>query len=403
VLVVPSIFLLRVASRPWLADLAASHRTLSGLKRAAEIEPRNAERYYELGRYESLMGGDAAPDAIGEFRTATELNPHRGRYWIELARALRSQGDLSGEGTALHEAIRQDPANVNLADDAAAFFLARGDIDDAIREFRLVIEHDEKKAPTVYATLWRQTHDADLLISRGVPPSAQYHAALMKVLLRADQSQAADELWRRWMSLSGDMTASPAFPYIDFLIARGEYTTAKRAWDELTTHSAEIRARLQRGNLLLNGDFEDPIMDGGFEWRYRRTPMASLSIDTERFHTGSAGLRIDFTGKPGEDVGIGQFVVVPPNTTLKFRGFIRAEEVFTTHGPRFTITDVATGAPLYQSAESTGTTLWVERQGAIAASPTTRLLAVRVTREPEGHITGRVWIDDLSLTAGDSQ
>jgi tetratricopeptide (TPR) repeat protein len=165
--VVPCAFFLRATARPWLADRVASAQTLRALQLAAQYEPDNAERYYAVGRMESLTGSAVAgAHPASNLRTAATLNPHRGRYWIELARALRLQEDLIGEGAAIREAIQHDPTNVTLAEDAAAFFLARDETADAIREYRLVIEHDPKKAPAVYNALWNHTHDPQWLLDK---------------------------------------------------------------------------------------------------------------------------------------------------------------------------------------------------------------------------------------------
>jgi Flp pilus assembly protein TadD len=163
---VPSAFFLRAAARPWLADRIASAQTLPALQLAVQYEPDNPERYYALGRLDALTASPQSDDTVSTFRKATELNPHRGRYWIELARALRLRDDFIGEGVALHQATHHDPTNVSLAEDAAAFFLARGETADAIREYRLVIDHDPKKAPAIYNALWNHTHDPAWLFDK---------------------------------------------------------------------------------------------------------------------------------------------------------------------------------------------------------------------------------------------
>jgi hypothetical protein len=78
---------------------------------------------------------------------------------------------------------------------------------------------------------------------------------------------------------------------------------------------------------------------------------------------------------------------------------MRTEAIYSAHGPRFSITDLAAGVPLYNSDESAGTTPWTGRTGSVPASPAWRLIALRVTREPGSHISGHAWIDDLTLTA----
>lgn len=393
----PCLLLLRIAARPAIADHVANQYTRESLRHAAEIEPSNAERYFSYGRYLALTGDNAG--ATWNFRAATRLNPQNSRYWIELARAAHFNADTQAEDSALHYAVRNDPRNADLALEAANFFLSRGSVADAIREYRVVLDYEPSLSAGIFDRLWANTHDANLLIGQVLPPDARYHPALLSLFIAQDQPQPAAEVWKRWMNVAGETPAAASFPYIDYLLKRGEYETAASAWTEFAAHSQEIRTRQAKDNLLLNGGFEDVVLGGGLEWRYRRNPLASLELDTTRFHSGNSCLRIDFNGQNGDDAGIAQFVIVPPNTALGFHGVMRTEAIYSAHGPRFSITDLATGVPLYNSDESVGTTPWTERTGSVPASPAWRLIALRVTREPGSHISGHAWIDDLTLTA----
>jgi len=395
-LLAPCWLFLRVSSKPFMADRSASRLTRESLQRAAELEPANAERYFALARYQQLSGDFAG--ALQNLHTATELNPHHSRYWLELARSARSQNDPNAEGAALHEALLHDSNNALIAEDAGYFFLARGERSDAIRELRVAMEHKPAIASSAYDRLWQNTHDPEFMIQQGLPPAPAFHNVLLGLFLAQKQTQPAADVWHRWMQLPDDNQAAASFSYLDYLLSRGDYDAALAASRAFAARSSEIRARQSPGNLVLNGDFEDLILNGGLEWRYRRSPQTALDIDTTHFHSGAAALRIDYNGDSGVDAGIAQFVLLPAGTSFTFSGFMRAQEISSTHGPRLSVTDVATGTPLYTSEESLGTTPWTERTGTIPSADKTRLVAIQVTRETAGHITGHAWIDDMKLS-----
>ena len=88
-----------------------------------------------------LSAGDPQP-AIESLRSAVALNPHDARYWLDLAAAYQVTGDVNGQRSALDQALAAEPTAPNVAWEAANFFLVDGDIDRALREFRVVIEND---------------------------------------------------------------------------------------------------------------------------------------------------------------------------------------------------------------------------------------------------------------------
>src|SRR3954447_9935758 len=54
------------------------------VQRAIRLEPQNAEYQFRLGHYYSLVDRDPAA-AVKTLEIATSLNPHKSRYWLELA------------------------------------------------------------------------------------------------------------------------------------------------------------------------------------------------------------------------------------------------------------------------------------------------------------------------------
>jgi len=75
-----------------------------------------------------------------------------------------------------------------------------------------------------------------------------------------------------------------AFPYFRLLIAKQE---VKRS-DERLAAAGPSRPRDSAistfpRNLIVNGGFEENLLNGGFDWWYESNPHAALAIDTDQF------------------------------------------------------------------------------------------------------------------------
>src|SRR5271165_633594 len=87
--------------------LAAHFSTYSDpvhLRRAVWLDPGNADYHYRLGRYQ-LLADQSPQEAIPWLQSATSLNPHSARYWLDLAIARQSLGDIASERPALERAL----------------------------------------------------------------------------------------------------------------------------------------------------------------------------------------------------------------------------------------------------------------------------------------------------------
>src|SRR5690349_14948911 len=75
-----------LAAREFVASWLGSRAELGSLRRAAWLDPGNADYRNHLGRYYDLVVRDPAT-AIGHYKAAARLNPHSARYWFDLASA----------------------------------------------------------------------------------------------------------------------------------------------------------------------------------------------------------------------------------------------------------------------------------------------------------------------------
>ncbi len=149
---------------------------------------------YRLGRYE-LLAATISPGRNPLAReAATALNPHSAKYWLDLAIARQSVGDTDSERPALERALAADPRTPDVAWQAANLYLAQGSSDDAMREFRVVMENDTYRTAEAISLCWKMHPDIDSLLANVVPPNA-YDSFPRNFLISKNESAAAAKVW----------------------------------------------------------------------------------------------------------------------------------------------------------------------------------------------------------------
>lgn len=370
------------------------------LQRAARLDPGNAEYPYRLGRYE-LLAAQSPQAAIPWLEKATRLNPHSAKYWLDLAIARQSVGDTDSERPALERALAADPRTPDVAWQAANLYLAQGSSDDAMREFRVVMENDTYRTAEALSLCWKMHPDIDSLLANVVPPNA--YDSFLEILLSKDESAAAAKVWDKIFSAQQPLDRPVLFGYMRYLIAHQDALQASTVWQQAANLSGLAAYQPSSENLLINGDFSMPVLNGGFDWMHQPVTGVSLALDPNDAHSSSQSLRIIFEGPGIYDAGIRQLVPVEPNTTYEFSGFYKAEDMDGAGGPRFAIQDLYRETHLYMSDDLRNSDFWRKTGGIFTTGPETRLIVLRIARLPEGSpIKGKLWIDGLQLVRSDS-
>jgi tetratricopeptide (TPR) repeat protein len=161
-----------LAAREFLASIFARRADPINLARAIRLSPGNADYRNRLGRYFYFTNSD--PHASLEpFHAAVQINPHQARYWLDLGAASQLLGDLDGQREALEHALDVEPTDPHVAWEAANLFVVQGDLDRALREFRVVVENDPYLPGAALETCWRVRPDAETLLrDEGLGPSS---------------------------------------------------------------------------------------------------------------------------------------------------------------------------------------------------------------------------------------
>jgi hypothetical protein len=397
---------LQWALRAYLASHRAGVPDSAHLEKAIWLEPSNAEYRDLFGRNLSLSG-TSLDEAIANYRIAVQLNPYVARYWLDLAGAYQIAGRTREQEASVEQAAEADRTTPHVAWEAANFFLVQGDREKALRYFRVVLANDPDP-DTVDSALrlcWQATEDDNQILAQALPPRPDLYLSFLQLLVHKQQTTAAKNVWNRLIGLNQTFSTKLAFPYFGFLIAKQEVAAAQTAWQQLADLDRSIQPYLpSRENLVVNGGFEEDVLNGGFDWWYQSNPHVALAIDTSRFRSGTRSLSITFDGRNPGDAGIFQFILVKPNTGYEFSAEYRTEDIESASGPRFAIVDAYTKASYVLTDDVLDTNPWRVQKARFQTGPNTNLVLLTIVRQPAGPlIRGKLWIDDLRLVEASNE
>lgn len=390
-----------VSAKQFLGSHYSESQDPDRLRHAISLDRGNAEYPDDLGRY--LLTLNQSPEAaLPWLYEATRLNPNSAKYWVDLAAAQQSLGDVTGEKNSLAHALQADPHTPRIAWDAANLYLAQGSFQDALTLFHSVLENDPVYMGVALNTSWRIRPDIDFQLASVVPPNAD--SAFLEYLVTNKETAAANKVWERMFLLQQPLDRRDLFEYLRYLVLNHEVSQAALVWQQAANLSGLAAYQPSSENLLINGDFSLEMLDGGFDWVHRTVRGVSLALDPTELHSSSRSLRVTLDGPGIEDVGIVQLVPVDPDTRYEFSAFYKAEDMDGAGAMEFAINDAYNNTSLFMSEDLRDIDFWKQVGGNFTTGPNTNLVILRVARVPSGSpIRGKLWIDGLRLVRSDSR
>jgi tetratricopeptide (TPR) repeat protein len=381
----------------FLADYFSKKLDLGSLQMAVRLAPRNADYQYRLGHY--FLQTQNEPQTAAQFlQSATRLNPYRASYWLELSRAYRRLAESDRQKDSLQRAIAADPSTPEVAWEAANFYWTLGETDKALQEFRVVLANDPYLPPAALDRCWRIEPDVDTLLRDVVPRNTEVYSAFLDFLIFRNEPASAAKVWTKLVRLQHPVETHHVFDYVRYLVDRGEVGQAQQAWRQAAVLSDLAAYQSSPRNLIVNGDFSLPVLNGGFDWLYEKSPEVSLALDPLESHFGHRSLSISFDSRGIEDVGIRQFIPVDPNTKYEFTAYFKSQGLEGAGGPRFVLEDRFNRTNYFSSEELKDAGFWKQVGGNFSTGPDTRLLVLRIQRVPPGTaIRGKLWVGDVRL------
>jgi tetratricopeptide (TPR) repeat protein len=395
-LALTAVYIGLVASE-FLAGRFSQKLDLASLQMAARLEPGNADYQYRLGHY--FLQTQHEPETAAQFlKAATALNPHNAGYWLDLSRAYRRLAESDQQKDALQHAIAADPSTPDVAWDAANFYWTVGEADKALQEFRVVLENDPYLPDAALDRCWRIRPDVEALLRDVVPRNANTYSSFLDFLISRNEPTAAARVWTQIVQLQRPVETRHVFDYVRYLINRRDVAQAHQTWRQAASLCDLSGYQASPDNLVVNGDFSLPVLNGGFDWVYEKSSDVSLALDSTESHSGHRALSIVFDSRGIEDAGIRQLIPVEPNTKYEFSAYFKSEGMQGAGGPRFLLEDRFTGASYFASEELKDADFWKQVGGTFDTGPETTLLVLRIQRVPAGNaIRGKLWVGGVRL------
>jgi len=384
-----------VVIKAYCAERFASRSDQSLIQKAVALAPQNAT-YHDLLCRSMIFVSQEPEQAVGECKKASELDPYSSSIWLDLAQAYYSIGDKQGTNDAIHKALALDPTTPDTAWSAANFFLIQGETADALNLFAIVLREEPSLAPPTLNICWQSLHDIDRI--QGIlPQNSVVYLDFIRLLLSTGDLDSAHRIWSALMQLNIALDYHQGLFYVDSLLQGRAVIQASDAWKQLAAKSRALQAYSQPNNLVMDGSFDQEILNSGFDWRYTLRPQIAVTLDKAEFHTGNRSLRLSYSGT-GSDAGIFQYIAVQPNTRYRLSAWVKSENLETANGPTLSVLDGYDKVAYGSTEETFGTTPWHLVEAELRTGPDTKLLILTVLRHPgDTRIQGKFWINDIKL------
>src|SRR5579863_2593815 len=372
--------------------------------RAAETEPSNADLWYRLGRYRQLdFAYTDLPLAISYFQRATSINSGSPFYWMDLAGAYETAGNVMQAEQAFRKARQLYPISAEAAWRFGNFLLRQGRFPEAFQQMHNAVVSNSKLTALAVWFCWHSTHDIDRILKTVLPDEQEQNWGAIQFFVQEREPVPAMAVWKRIAGHGASFAVSDAFPLLEMLIGTGRADDAETVWSQALQAGGMAPKADSSRSLVWNGGFEQEPLNGGFDWRIGPTAGAEMAWDEQTLHSGRRSLRVDFEGTANVDFqNVWQYVAVQPATRYRFGAFFRARDLTTDSGIHFEIRDISSPVnPAHSTSNLVGTRPWAEATTEFVAGAKTKILQIVLRRNPSdklgNKIRGTVWVDDVSL------
>jgi tetratricopeptide (TPR) repeat protein len=243
-----------LAGRLFAASVFGDRPVLESLRRAARLDPGDADYQNRLGRYYALVARDPGA-AVEPYRAALQLNPHSAHYWFDLATAYQVLGDSSNQTSALEHAIEADPTTPDVAWEAANNYQVQGDTEKALREYGVVLANEPSLAGLAIQHCWRMNPDVDALLRDVVPVRSEAYIAFLNLLMTPKKvalnmtTPPAHTRGGRWMYTLADTDSGAASnAWVNALVTISGYAGAAAGNNVTATITASTPTTIEIAN-----------------------------------------------------------------------------------------------------------------------------------------------------------
>ena len=407
--IIASLLLFALAAWNLLLSLSAVDRSqekdLAAVQRKVRQYPWRAENWYILGSIQAVDMRYSSPwDARRCLERAINLNPWNYKYWAALADLLTVAGEDATARGCMEASLELNRAFTDLYWRAANFYVRRQDFKNAARCFRQALKGDSGLLRPVLSICWRAWADRDKILPEVVPQTTPMMLGVLQWCLEMKELSMARRCWDRVIQSPEDFEAQSSFHYIDVLINEGLPGEAHRVWQEALDKTG-LAPTADDANLVFNGSFEQPILNGGFAWRLRTSPhLAAFESSDQRFQEYRS-LKLVFDGEENWSGPIlYQYVWLEKRGVYHIDYTIETDGLSTDKGLYFEIRQAFPAknpAPLARGPEHLDDSDWTLHTIPFTAIDDNTLVLISLCRDSsrkfDNQIKGTAWLDDIRI------
>ncbi|MGA8144866.1 MAG: tetratricopeptide repeat protein [Candidatus Acidiferrales bacterium] len=397
------------AVRIWLADYRVHTDRIDQMERGVSLEPGNAAAWDRLGRIRQTDFENPDPGgAVRDFQKAVQHDPLSADYWMDLAGAYESTGNVPLAREAFNRARAAYPASAQVAWIYGNFLLRQDETGEGFAQINQAARTDPSLVPLAISRTWHSSQDVNLLLDRVLPANVDAYFQAIDFMASSREAAPALVIWQRILSLGKPIALPRSFPLLELLIQSDRAEDASRVWREALGAAGLPHDEPANHSLIWNGDFARDFENGGLGWRWNSSFGVAIDFDAAP-PTGGRSVRLDFGG--GANLDLTQpleFVPVEPARSYHFHASIRTEGITTESGVLFAITDPNHYRAINVLTENlTGSHVWTAADTDFSTGPETHFVLVQLRRFQsrlfENKLGGTAWIGNLSLTPSNAE
>jgi len=396
-------FLAFFGLRDAIAEYFAGEETLSGLSRAAHLEPGNPENWFGLGRYWQYNLENSDLELAGAtYRRALSLNPQAADVWLDLAASYEALGKVRDAADAFANAQNAYPLSAQVAWSYGNFLLRQGDLSAGFTEIHRAVVVDPRRGAEAFSRCIRVEPDIDTILERVIPPSRDIYLDIIATLAEGNQVTDALHVWDRLVLLRPRL---PPLRSVEQLVGAVRRNKNPQEASRILRQAAVLSGYADSDppdSVLWDGGFESGESGQNYTWNF--SPNAhgvQIGVQSQEKHSGSRALRVTFDGRSNLSFhDVCHLVAVEPATSYRFSAWVRARDLSTDQGVHFILDAFGSGTPL-TTKDVLGTTDWQQIAADWTSPPGSREAMVCLARlesdQPDNRIRGTLWVDDVAL------
>jgi tetratricopeptide (TPR) repeat protein len=347
---------------------------------------------------QALRDGKQA-DALHWLDEAVRSNPADGRSYALIAQIREGAGDIPGAEAAMRAASDAAPRRTDVQEEAAAFWIRRGNVEQALQHFDVALAFPGEARTRLFPVLLNIADAEPLrpafgpLLARPVRWWPEFFALAARNAARIDTLRA---LYAMQADGPNELTPEALRAYLQRLQEEGLWLESYFAW-----LNSLGRGPLGTIGNLFNGSFELPISNLGFDWIVGSTPQVQITVASTYGATGGKALRVAFAGPRVRYRHLRQYLLLGPGA-YTVQGRARPDGLQATYGLQWAVYCLDAQEPLGTSERFVGSDQW--RRFSFTFTVPERDCPVQMMQlELAGRVAldfeakGAVWFDDLSV------